>query len=95
MSNLRYTACIRTEENFCGIKWRTEQPNSFSWGWPVNQSDQTRKNATVLAFAGGHCNSDDYIGIDQATYEDNNPLALDEDRFCGLGLMHHGQVFCE
>nr|XP_046915736.1 uncharacterized protein LOC124496272 isoform X2 [Dermatophagoides farinae] len=93
LSNLRYTACIRTEENFCGIKWRTEQPNSFSWGWPINRSGQIRENSTALTFAGGHCNSDDYVGIDQATYEDNNPFALDEDRFCGLGLMDHGQVF--
>jgi len=28
LSNLRYTACVRVEENFCAIKWETETPNS-------------------------------------------------------------------
>lgn len=90
MANLRYTTCIRTEENFCGIKWQKE---SFSWGWPFVQKFDS--NATMLSATGEKCNIDDYIGIDQGSLEDNNPYALDEDRFCGLNLMNSDQVFCK
>jgi hypothetical protein len=34
LSNLRYTSCVRIEENFCAIRWETETPNSFSFGAP-------------------------------------------------------------
>ena len=34
LSNLRYTSCVRVEENFCAIKWETESLNSFSFGAP-------------------------------------------------------------
>lgn len=34
LSNLRYTSCIRVEENFCAIKWETETLQSFSFGAP-------------------------------------------------------------
>lgn len=35
LSNLRYTACVRVEENFCAIKWETEMLNSFNFGSPL------------------------------------------------------------
>jgi hypothetical protein len=31
---LRYTVCIRTEENFCAIKWETSELGSFLFGAP-------------------------------------------------------------
>ncbi|XP_054160404.1 uncharacterized protein LOC128958550 [Oppia nitens] len=34
LANLRYTVCIRTEENFCAIKWETAEPGSFLFGAP-------------------------------------------------------------
>lgn len=34
LSNLRYTACVRVEENFCAIKWETDYPSAFSFGAP-------------------------------------------------------------
>lgn len=37
LSNLRYTSCVRVEENFCAIKWETEMPNSFSFGLPMDK----------------------------------------------------------
>lgn len=40
LANLRYTTCIRTEENFCAIKWETEQPGSFMFGAPFEGKDQ-------------------------------------------------------
>ncbi|UXI18076.1 hypothetical protein NH340_JMT04019 [Sarcoptes scabiei] len=92
LSNLRYTACIRTEENFCGIRWQTEGPETFSWGWPFG-STVNRDNLTTLSAFGSDCNHDDYISIDQANSEENNPNAMEEDRFCGLRLMHKNQVF--
>lgn len=32
LANQRYTSCVRTEENFCAIRWDTEQQGSFSFG---------------------------------------------------------------
>lgn len=34
LSNLRYTSCVRVEENFCAIKWETDYPSAFSFGAP-------------------------------------------------------------
>jgi hypothetical protein len=52
LSNLRYTSCIRVEENFCAIKWMTETENSFSWGLsndPVYASNNASLNDMGLA----------------------------------------------
>lgn len=35
LSNLRYTSCVRVEENFCAIKWETDYPSAFSFGSPT------------------------------------------------------------
>ncbi|KAH9497009.1 uncharacterized protein LOC124494186 [Dermatophagoides farinae] len=39
LANLRYTTCIRTEENFCAIKWETENPGMFMFGAPFEGKD--------------------------------------------------------
>lgn len=80
LSNLRYTTCIRVEENFCAIKWETEYPNSFSFGAPYEGA-----NVTELGGASGSmCNNDDFIGVEQASMDG---LGSGEDRFCGTRLL--------
>ena len=84
LSNLRYTTCIRVEENFCAIKWETELPNSFSFGSPFEG------NVTELGgSAGGLCNNDDFIGIDQGSADGVGP---GEDRFCGTRLLDSNTI---
>ncbi|OTF77163.1 hypothetical protein BLA29_013008, partial [Euroglyphus maynei] len=39
LANLRYTTCIRNEENFCAIKWETENPGMFMFGAPYEGKD--------------------------------------------------------
>ncbi|GFY57234.1 CUB domain-containing protein [Trichonephila inaurata madagascariensis] len=72
LSNLRYTSCVRVEENFCSIKWETESPGAFSWGAPHDGGA-----------SGSICNEDDFIGIDQGSEDGMGP---GEDRFCGTKL---------
>ena len=93
LSNLRYTSCIRVEENFCAIKWQTEEPNSFSWG-ASNDPLYTQGNVSFsdLGLTGGLCNDDDYIGIDQGSQEGSG---AGEDRFCGGRLFYNNVVICE
>lgn len=86
LSNLRYTACVRVEENFCSIKWETETPGSFSWGAPYEG------NLTARGASGGLCNVDDFIGIDQGSAEGSGP---GEDRLCGTKLLQDDYVICE
>lgn len=74
MSNLRYTSCVRTEENFCAIKWETEHPGTFSFGAPFEGN-------ITGGSGGGLCNQDDFVGIDQGSIEGSGP---GEDRFCGM-----------
>ncbi|XP_075681267.1 uncharacterized protein LOC113797916 [Dermatophagoides pteronyssinus] len=83
LSNLRYTACVRVEENFCSIKWETEIPGSFSWGAPYEG------NLTARGASGGLCNVDDFIGIDQGSAEGSGP---GEDRLCGTKLLQDDYV---
>lgn len=84
LSNLRYTTCIRVEENFCAIKWETEQPQSFSFGSPFEG------NVTDIGgSAGGLCNNDDFIGIDQGSGDGVGP---GEDRFCGNKLLDSNTI---
>ncbi|KAF7492136.1 hypothetical protein SSS_05422 [Sarcoptes scabiei] len=83
LSNLRYTACVRVEENFCSIKWETEVPGSFSWGAPYEG------NLTARGASGGLCNVDDFIGIDQGSAEGSGP---GEDRLCGTKLLQDDYV---
>jgi len=83
LSNLRYTACIRVEENFCAIKWETENEESFSFGAPKNKTVDGQ--AMVLESASGEwCSTDDFIGIDQGSLDGVGP---GEDRFCGTRLL--------
>ncbi|KAL3233350.1 hypothetical protein MRX96_022862 [Rhipicephalus microplus] len=72
LSNLRYSICIRMEENYCSIKWETESNSSFSWGKPIDRG----ANGTV-------CNMDDFVGIDQGS---TLGLGPGQDRFCGTSL---------
>ncbi|EEC16557.1 conserved hypothetical protein, partial [Ixodes scapularis] len=72
LSNLRYSICIRMEENFCSIKWETESNSSFSWGKPIDRG----ANGTT-------CNMDDFVGIDQGSMLG---LGHGQDRFCGTSL---------
>lgn len=87
LSNLRYTSCVRVEENFCAIKWQTEDFGSFSFGAPYegNISDYNGASGTF-------CNFDDYIGIDQGSIEGTGP---GEDRFCGSKLLDSDYVICK
>jgi len=79
LANLRYTSCVRVEENFCAIKWQTHEMNTFSFGAPFEG------NLTEYGGAsGGLCNYDDYVGIDQGSVEGTGP---GEDRFCGSKLL--------
>jgi len=39
LANLRYTTCIRAEENFCAIKWETAEEGSFQFGTPFDGRD--------------------------------------------------------
>lgn len=87
LANLRYTTCIRAEENFCAIKWNAKQ---FQFGIPSIQTNQSHHD---VGFSSGfHCNSDDFIGIDQASQEGTGP---GEDRFCGSKLLQQNNVICE
>lgn len=84
LSNLRYTACVRVEENFCAIKWETDTPNSFMFGAPFEG------NMTELGGAiGGACSADDFVGIDQGSADGVGP---GEDRFCGNRLLDSNVV---
>ncbi|XP_054159772.1 uncharacterized protein LOC128957984 [Oppia nitens] len=90
LSNLRYTSCIRVEENFCAIKWMTETENSFSWG-ASNDPLYSTGNVSFsdLGLTGGLCNDDDYVGIDQGSQEGSG---AGEDRFCGGRLFYNNVV---
>lgn len=81
LSNLRYTACVRVEENFCSIKWETETPGAFSWGAPHDGGA-----------SGSICNEDDFIGIDQGSEDGDGP---GEDRFCGTRLHERDLLICK
>jgi len=84
LSNLRYTSCVRVEENFCAVKWETETPNSFNFGAPYEG------NVTDLGGqTGGICNGDDFVGIDQGSLDGIGP---GEDRFCGNRLLESNVV---
>ena len=84
LSNLRYTSCIRVEENFCAIKWETEYPQSFSFGAPFEGNITDLGGST-----GGMCNADDYIGVDQGS---NDGIGPGEDRFCGTKLLESNVI---
>ncbi|XP_015792768.1 uncharacterized protein LOC107369318 [Tetranychus urticae] len=88
LSNLRYTACVRVEENFCAIKWETESANSFSFGAPFEElslGNQTRLGGAT----GGLCSQDDFVGIDQGSVDGTGP---GDDRFCGNRLLEMNSV---
>ncbi|XP_035205780.1 uncharacterized protein LOC118180828 [Stegodyphus dumicola] len=78
LSNLRYTVCLRVEENFCSIKWETEKSDSFSWGLPENAGG-----------SGSTCNDDDFISIDEGSLDG---YGAGEDRFCGTSLLDRNSV---
>lgn len=97
MSNLRYTACIRAEENFCSIRWTSDK--SFSWGVVVdslyNNNNSTSMGVQQLymgSATGGQCNDDDFVAIDQGSQEGSGP---GEDRFCGESLLDNNVIICK
>ncbi|KAF7492778.1 hypothetical protein SSS_05421 [Sarcoptes scabiei] len=73
LANLRYTTCIRTEENFCAIKWETETPGSFMFGAPFEgkESDFGDCNQMFPFFQGK--NGDEMISSKQN--RSINPIA--------------------
>lgn len=85
LSNLRYTSCVRVEENFCAIKWETEVPQSFSFGAPYESGNMTELGGST----GGICNADDYIGVDQGSVDG---IGHGEDRFCGTKLLEQNAI---
>lgn len=87
MSNLRYSVCVRVEENFCRIKWETDNRESFSWGSPFNKT-----NLSSFGASGAFCNSDDFINIDGGITEDMEP---EEDRICGNKFLEYNYVICK
>lgn len=89
LSNLRYTACIRVEENFCANKWETgDSPNSFSFGAPFRNMDSANSSEPIGG-TGGYCSQDDFIGIDQGSADGVGP---GEDRFCGNRLLENNVI---
>lgn len=88
LSNLRYTSCVRAEENFCSIRWETETENSFSWGAPF-EVNETNATEIFRGASGEKCNVDDFVGIDQSSMEGNGP---GEDRLCGNRLLENNFV---
>lgn len=84
LSNLRYTSCVRVEENFCAIKWETDYPQAFSFGAPFEGNMTDLGGST-----GGMCNADDYIGVDQGS---NDGVGPGEDRFCGTKLLESNVI---
>jgi len=83
LSNLRYTSCVRVEENFCAVKWETENEDSFNFGAPTNTTADGI--TTLIEQAGGEaCSKDDFVGIDQGSLDGVGP---GEDRFCGSRLL--------
>ncbi|KPM04276.1 hypothetical protein QR98_0027190 [Sarcoptes scabiei] len=91
LANLRYTTCIRVEENFCAIKWTTESPESFSWGISNDPMYNSQGNLTNYGLTGSLCNDDDFVGIDQGSQEGSG---VGEDRFCGDRLFYNNIVIC-
>ncbi|KAH7643943.1 uncharacterized protein LOC124494190 [Dermatophagoides farinae] len=89
LANLRYTTCIRVEENFCAIKWTTETPESFSWGISNDPMYTSQANISSYGLTGSLCNDDDFIGIDQGSQEGSG---VGEDRFCGDRLFYSNLV---
>jgi hypothetical protein len=87
MSNLRYSVCVRVEENFCRIKWETDDRESFSWGSPFNKT-----NLSSFGASGTFCNSDDFITIDGGITEDMEP---EDDRICGNKFLEYNYVICK
>ncbi|XP_022650638.1 uncharacterized protein LOC111266043 [Varroa jacobsoni] len=71
LSNLRYSICLRVEENFCSIKWETDDSDSFNFGRPYDGGT-----------SGANC-EDDFVTIDQGSTYGMGP---GEDRFCGNRL---------
>jgi len=87
LSNLRYTSCIRVEENFCAIKWETESPDSFNFGVPlIGDSVAGMENEPAT---GSLCSRDDYVGIDQGSSDGIGP---GDDRFCGNRLLNSNVI---
>lgn len=87
LSNLRYTSCIRVEENFCAIKWETEGPDSFNFGVPL--LNELATGVENEAATGSLCSKDDYVGIDQGS---NDGIGPGDDRFCGNRLLNSNVV---
>lgn len=80
LSNLRYTSCVRVEENFCTIKWEADYPGAFSFGAPSDSLNVSEFGGLY----GASCNEDDFVGIDQGSLDG---VSTGEDRFCGTRLV--------
>jgi len=88
MSNLRYTVCVRVQENYCWIKWETDNRDSFSFGSPFRNN----YSLSYIGASGQSCNNDDFISIDEGITEDFVP---EDDRICGKKFLKYNYVICE
>jgi len=89
LSNLRYTSCIRVEENFCAIKWETDGGSNDSFNFGVPLLTDAGNGIENEAATGSLCSRDDYVGIDQGS---NDGIGPGDDRFCGNRLLNSNVV---
>lgn len=79
---------MKQKQNFCAVKWETENEDSFSFGAPTNA---TLDGSTALleSASGESCSKDDFVGIDQGSLDGVGP---GEDRFCGNRLLNSNVI---
>jgi len=81
LANMRYSTCIRLEENFCAIKWQPDHINGFNFGTIKSKVNETE---FLEHGSGDECSSDDFVTIDQAS---SDGIGSGFDRFCGNKLL--------
>ena len=87
MSDLRYTVCVRPEEDYCWIEWWPEFDGSFCcWGQPITNWSLLAQTTTDL------CTADDFITIDDSLRNDKTE---EFERICGQTLSKNNYIFCK
>ena len=79
---------MKWKQNFCAVKWETENEDSFSFGAPTNASIDG-STALLESASGESCSKDDFVGIDQGSLDGVGP---GEDRFCGNRLLNSNVI---
>lgn len=82
------THLLLLKQNFCAVKWETENEDSFSFGAPTNASIDG-STALIESASGESCSKDDFVGIDQGSLDGVGP---GEDRFCGNRLLNSNVI---